>query len=124
KRVRRLRNNLGLRRPVRLKKPWNLGPKPGVSANSCTQLLLSWIAATLAEVTDRTGFHARKLLSPKFRAVLARSPVHARSDLARGVRAGGLFVPGSGRGRVGRVDARGAWTAAWRTGRQAGARRR
>ncbi len=37
KRVRRLWNSLGLRRPVRLRKPRKLGPKPGTSANSCTQ---------------------------------------------------------------------------------------
>jgi putative transposase len=37
KRVRRLGNELGLRRPVRLRKPRKLGPKPGVSAHSCTQ---------------------------------------------------------------------------------------
>jgi transposase InsO family protein len=37
KRVRRLWNELGLRRPVRLRKPRKLGPKPGVSANSCTE---------------------------------------------------------------------------------------
>jgi putative transposase len=36
KRVRRLWNELGLRRPPRLRKPRKLGPKPGVSANSCT----------------------------------------------------------------------------------------
>jgi transposase InsO family protein len=35
KRVRRLWNALGLRRPVRWKKPRKLGPKPGSSANSC-----------------------------------------------------------------------------------------
>ena len=35
KRVRRLWNSLGLRRPVRLRKPRKLGPKPGTSANSC-----------------------------------------------------------------------------------------
>ena len=35
KRVRRLWNELGLRRPVRLRKPRKLGPKPGSSANSC-----------------------------------------------------------------------------------------
>lgn len=35
KRVRRLWNELGLRRPVRLKKSRKLGPKPGCSANSC-----------------------------------------------------------------------------------------
>jgi putative transposase len=35
KRVRRLWNSLGLRRPVRLRKPVKLGPKPGTSANSC-----------------------------------------------------------------------------------------
>lgn len=35
KRVRRLWNELGLRRPLRLKKPRKLGPKPGSSANSC-----------------------------------------------------------------------------------------
>jgi putative transposase len=37
KRVRRLWNELGLRRPLRLRKPRKLGPKPGVSANSCVQ---------------------------------------------------------------------------------------
>jgi putative transposase len=37
KRVHRLWNELGLKRPVRLRKPRKLGPKPGVSANSCTQ---------------------------------------------------------------------------------------
>jgi putative transposase len=37
KRVRRLWIDLGLRRPLRLRKPRKLGPKPGVSANSCTQ---------------------------------------------------------------------------------------
>jgi putative transposase len=37
KRVRRLWNELGLRRPVRLRKARKLGPKPGVSANSCVQ---------------------------------------------------------------------------------------
>jgi putative transposase len=35
KRVRRLWNELGLRRPVRRKKARKLGPKPGTSANSC-----------------------------------------------------------------------------------------
>jgi putative transposase len=35
KRVRRLWNELGLRRPVRWRKPRKLGPKPGSSANSC-----------------------------------------------------------------------------------------
>jgi putative transposase len=35
KRVRRLWNELGLRRPVRRRKPRKLGPKPGSSANSC-----------------------------------------------------------------------------------------
>jgi transposase InsO family protein len=35
KRVRRLGRELGLRRPVRLKRPRKLGPKPGSSANSC-----------------------------------------------------------------------------------------
>lgn len=37
KRVRRLWLALGLRRPVRLRKAKKLGPKPGSSANSCTQ---------------------------------------------------------------------------------------
>jgi transposase InsO family protein len=37
KRVRRLRIEMGLRRPLRLRKARKLGPKPGVSANSCTQ---------------------------------------------------------------------------------------
>jgi putative transposase len=37
KRVRRLWNEMGLRRPVRLKKLRKLGPKPGASANSCVQ---------------------------------------------------------------------------------------
>lgn len=36
KRVRRLWNELGLRRPLRLKKTRKLGPKPGTGANSCT----------------------------------------------------------------------------------------
>lgn len=35
KRVRRLWIKLGLKRPVRLRKTWKLGPKPGTSANSC-----------------------------------------------------------------------------------------
>jgi putative transposase len=35
KRVRRLWNELGLKRPLRLRKPRKLGPKPGTSANSC-----------------------------------------------------------------------------------------
>ena len=37
KRVRRLWNELGLKRPVRLRKPRKLGPKPGTSANSCVR---------------------------------------------------------------------------------------
>ena len=37
KRVRRLWNSLGLRRPWRLRNPRKLGPKPGTSANSCVQ---------------------------------------------------------------------------------------
>jgi putative transposase len=37
KRVRRLWNELGLRRPVRLRKARKLGPKPGASSNSCTE---------------------------------------------------------------------------------------
>ena len=37
KRVRRLWNELGLRRPVRLRKLRKLGPKPGAGANSCVQ---------------------------------------------------------------------------------------
>src|SRR5437868_14256610 len=36
KRVRRLWNELGLRRPVRMRTAWKLGPKLGVSANSCS----------------------------------------------------------------------------------------
>lgn len=36
KRVRRLWLALGLRRPIRRKRPGKLGPKPGSSANSCT----------------------------------------------------------------------------------------
>lgn len=37
KRVRRLWNELGLKRPMRLRKPRKLGPKPGTSANSCVR---------------------------------------------------------------------------------------
>jgi putative transposase len=37
KRVHRLWIELGLKRPVRRRKPRKLGPKPGVSANSCVQ---------------------------------------------------------------------------------------
>ena len=37
KRVRRLWISLGLRRPLRLRNPRKLGPKPGTSANSCVQ---------------------------------------------------------------------------------------
>ena len=37
KRVRRLWIELGLRRPIRLRKPRKLGPKPGASSNSCTE---------------------------------------------------------------------------------------
>jgi putative transposase len=37
KRVHRLWNSLGLRRPLRLRKPRKLGPKRGTSANSCVQ---------------------------------------------------------------------------------------
>jgi putative transposase len=37
KRVRRLWNELGLKRPVRLRKARKLGPKPGASVNSCVQ---------------------------------------------------------------------------------------
>jgi putative transposase len=37
KRVRRLWGELGLKRPVRLRKSRKLGPKPGTSANSCVQ---------------------------------------------------------------------------------------
>ena len=35
--MRRLWIELGLKRPVRLRKPRKLGPKPGTSANSCVQ---------------------------------------------------------------------------------------
>jgi hypothetical protein len=35
KRVRWLWNELGLRRPMRLRQPWKLGPKPGTDAPSC-----------------------------------------------------------------------------------------
>ena len=37
KRVRRLWIELGRKRPLRLRKPRKLGPKPGTSANSCVQ---------------------------------------------------------------------------------------
>src|SRR5262249_38506218 len=37
KRVRRLRNQPGLKRPVRLRRPRKLGSKPGASANSCAE---------------------------------------------------------------------------------------
>src|ERR1700678_3246902 len=37
KRARRLWNNLGLRRVVRLRKPRKIGPKPGSRANSCVK---------------------------------------------------------------------------------------
>ena len=36
-RVRRLWNELGLRRPIRRKKPGKLGAKPGIGANSCVR---------------------------------------------------------------------------------------
>jgi len=36
-RVHRLWNELGLRRPLRLRKPRKLGPKPGGSGNSCVE---------------------------------------------------------------------------------------
>jgi putative transposase len=36
KRVRRLWNELGLKRPVRLRRPRKLGPKTGTSSNSCS----------------------------------------------------------------------------------------
>jgi transposase InsO family protein len=39
KRVRRRWNELGLRRPLRLRKPRELDPKPGASANSCIEQL-------------------------------------------------------------------------------------
>jgi putative transposase len=35
KRIRRLWIELGLRRPLRLRKPRKFGPKPGIAANSC-----------------------------------------------------------------------------------------
>ena len=37
KRMKRLRNALGLRRPLSLRKPRNLSPKPATSAYSCVQ---------------------------------------------------------------------------------------
>jgi hypothetical protein len=37
KRVRRLWIELGLKRPARLRRPRKLGPKPGASANGCTE---------------------------------------------------------------------------------------
>ena len=37
KRVRRLWNERGLKRPLRLRKPRKLGPQPGASGNSCVQ---------------------------------------------------------------------------------------
>ena len=37
KRVRRLWNELGLKRPLRLRKPRKLGPKRGTGANSCSR---------------------------------------------------------------------------------------
>jgi putative transposase len=66
KRVRRLWIELGLRRPVRLRKPRKLGPKPGVGANSCVNQPARFKndVWTCDFITDRTaGGRALKCLT-------------------------------------------------------------
>jgi putative transposase len=57
KRVRRLWNELGLRRPIRLRKSRKLGPKPGSSANSCAQqpARFKYDVWTYDFISDRTA---------------------------------------------------------------------
>jgi hypothetical protein len=57
KRVRRLWHELGLRRPTRRKKPRELGPKPGSSANGCASrpALFKGDVWTCDFIADRTA---------------------------------------------------------------------
>jgi putative transposase len=109
KRVRRLWNALGLRRPPRRKKPRKHGPKPGSSANSCVQQPARfkndvWTCDFLADRTAAGGTLkwltlvdeytrecltlqvARSLTGVEVRRVLARvigrrgAPTRVRSD--------------------------------------------
>jgi transposase InsO family protein len=109
KRVRRLWNSLGLRRPVRLRKPRKLGPKPGVSANSCTQQParftndvwtcdfihdrtargrpLKWLTLVDEDPRECLVLHAEESITgPDVRRIVARvrgrrgSPTRIRSD--------------------------------------------
>ena len=83
KRVRRLWIELGLKRPVRLRKPRKLGPKPGTSANSCV--------ATTGPVQER-----RLDLRLHPRPDGGRSPAQV-ADAGGRIYSG---VPGAARGRV------------------------
>lgn len=109
KRVRRLWNELGLRRPQRRKKPRKLGPKPGSSANSCVQQparfkndvwtcdfladrtadggTLKWLTLVDEYTRECLTLHvARSLTGADVRRVLARvigrrgAPTRIRSD--------------------------------------------
>ncbi len=109
KRVRRLWNELGLRRPFRRKKPRKLGPKPGSSANSCTNQparfkndvwtcdfvadrtlqggALKWLSLVDEYTRECLALHVdRSLTGAEVRRVLARvigrrgAPTRIRSD--------------------------------------------
>jgi transposase InsO family protein len=109
KRVRRLWNELGLRRPVRLRKPRKLGPKPGSSVNSCVNQparfkndvwtydfiadrtvdggTLKWLTLVDEYTRECLALHVgRSLTGPDVRRVLARvigrrgAPTRIRSD--------------------------------------------
>ncbi len=109
KRVRRLWNDLGLRRRVRLRKLRKLGSKPGTSANSCVQQLarfkndiwtcdfihdqtaggrpLKWLTLVDEYTRECLVLHASgSLTGPDVRRILARvigrrgAPTRIRSD--------------------------------------------
>ena len=109
KRVRRLWNELGLRRPGRRRKPRKLGPKPGSSANSCVNQparfkndvwtydfiadrtvdggALKWLTLVDEYTRECLALHvARSLTGADVRRVLARvigrrgAPTRLRSD--------------------------------------------
>ncbi len=109
KRVHRLWKELGLRRPVRLRKPRKLGPKPGSSANSCTQQParfkndvwtcdfihdrtleggpLKWLTLEDEYTRECLVLHAaRSITGPEVRRIVARvvgrrgAPTRIRSD--------------------------------------------
>ena len=96
KRVRRLWHSLGLRRPLRLKKPRKLGPKLGTSANSCVQQPARFKATSgfLDFIHDRNCQRSSPQVVDAGGRIYSRVPGVARGRVDNGSRCSSDLGPG------------------------------